>query len=351
MAHKFYDILGVQPNASQEDIRKAYRKAAITNHPDKGGDPEKFKEISNAYQVLSDEEKRRRYDQVGDEGFDANGAMADGFGGMNPHDLFEQLFRGGGGGGGFPFHFDFGFGDGGMHRGTTKKKDHVHTISIPMVDAYHGTQKTLRIGMKKACQSCRRQCYTCQGRGSITDMRRMGFMTQMVTRPCDACNGAGSVSKGCTACNQQGHTMEEKRIELKIPQGVQTGYRFVYEKMGEQASSDHEVSGDLIIEILVQADVNFQRQGNDLIHTVKLTLAESIIGKMITIPHFAGEIAINLEDYGIIQPQKTYIINGKGMPGGNLIIAFQIDYNKSNISEEDRSILRTAFQTVGMLPQ
>lgn len=348
MTHKFYDILGVAKDASQEDIKRAYRKAAITNHPDKGGDPEKFKEISNAYQVLSDEEKRRRYDQTGDDGFSDNGGMSDGFAGMNPHDLFEQLFRGGGGGG-FPFHFDFGFGDGGMNRGVTKKKDHVHAINISMSDAYHGTQKTLRIAMKKPCTSCKRQCYTCQGRGSITDMRRMGFMTQMVTRPCDACQGAGAASKGCASCNQQGHTMDERRVEVKIPAGVQMGHRFMFQGMGEQAVSDNEVSGDLIMEVIVQADPNFQRQGQDLIHTVKLTLAESIVGKVITIPHFAGELVLNLEEYGIIQPHKTYIINGKGMPGGNLVIAFQIDYNKTTLNVEERKLLRNVFKECGMI--
>lgn len=347
MTHKFYDILGVSRDASQDDIKRAYRKAAIANHPDKGGDPEKFKEVSNAYQVLSDEDKRRRYDQVGDDAFENGGGMSEGFGGMNPHDLFEQLFRGAGGG--FPFHFDFGFGDGGMHRGVTKKKDHVHTITISMADAFHGIQKSLRIGMKKACLSCKRQCYTCQGRGSITDMRRMGFMTQMVTRPCDACHGAGASSKGCASCNNLGHTMEEKRVEVKIPAGVNTGHRFVFQGMGEQAVCDNEVSGDLIMEVLVQADQNFQRQGQDLIHTVKLTLAESIIGKTITIPHFGGDIVINLEEYGIIQPQKTYVLSGKGMPGGNLVIAFQINYNKTSLSDEERKKLREAFRECGLV--
>ena len=110
MTHKFYDILGVPSDASSDDIKKAYRKLArklaIQNHSDKGGDPEKFKEIASAYGVLGDDEKRRKYDQIGDEGMQGGG-MDEGGMGINPHDLFEQLFRGGGGG--FPFHFDFGF--------------------------------------------------------------------------------------------------------------------------------------------------------------------------------------------------------------------------------------------------
>lgn len=351
MTHKLYEALGVTKDASADDIRKAYRKAAITHHPDKGGDPEKFKEISNAYQVLSDEEKRRRYDDLGDEGYSASGGSGMSDFGMNPHDLFEQLFRGGGGG--FPFHFDFGFGDGGHHRGPSKRKDHNHTINISLADAYHGTQKVLRVGLKKPCTKCRNQCYTCQGRGTITDMRRMGFMTQMMTRACDACNGSGAVAKGCNECQQRGHVMDEKKIDVKVPPGVQTGHRFVISGMGEQALSDNEIAGDLVIEIFVQPDPNFQRQGQDLVFTAKLTLAESIVGKMITIPHFGGDIVISLEDYGIVQPHKSYVIPNKGMPtNGNLILLFQIDYTKKQqLTETDRSMLRTAFITCGMLDQ
>lgn len=343
MGFKHYDVLEVPKNASAEDIRKAYRKAAIKYHPDKGGDPEKFKDVSNAYQVLSDEEKRRRYDQVGDEGFNENGGDT-GFHSMNPHDLFEQLFRGAGGGG-FPFHVDFGFGDGGQ---PSKRKDHLHTISISMADAYQGVQKVLRVGLKKTCHGCRTQCYGCQGRGQITDMRRMGFMTQMLTRQCDACAGAGSVSNGCGSCNNKGFNMEEKKVDVKIPAGVQTGHRFMLHGLGEQAVSDRDVPGDLVIEVFVQPDPNFQRQGQDLMYTVKLTLAESIIGKSIVIPHFAGDIHINLEEYGIIQPQKTYVLPHKGMPGGNLILVFQIEYDKKQLNDDERKILKEAFVACGM---
>lgn len=346
MSFKFYDILGVSKDASSDDIKKAYRKAAIQNHPDKGGDPEKFKEISNAYQILSDDEKRRRYDQLGDDGFNATGAEhgGGGFGGMSPQDLFEQFFRGAGGGG-FPFHFDFG-----EPQGPVRKKDHLHTISISMSDAYHGVQKTMRVGLRKTCMSCRSMCYTCQGQGSITDMRRMGFITQMVSRVCDKCSGSGNITKGCPSCNHQGHTMDEKKIDVKIPAGVQTGHRFVMHGLGEQADKDNEVSGNLILEIFVQPDPNFQRQGQDLIYTVKLTLAESIIGKMVTIPHFGGDITINLEEYGIIQPQKSYILAGKGMPpNGNLVLVFNIDYyNKKVLTSEERNTLKAAFDTCNM---
>ncbi len=347
MTYKLYDVLGLAKDASPDDIRKAYRKAAITHHPDKGGDPEKFKEIANAYQILCDEEKRRRYDELGDEGFAASGGgagMDDAFGGMNPHDLFEQLFRGAGG-----FQFDFGFG-GHHQRGPSKRKDHHHTIHVSQADAYHGTQKILRVGLKRPCMSCKSQCYTCQGRGTITDMRRMGFMTQMMTRPCDTCNGGGAVSKGCGDCQHRGHHMDEKKVEVKVPAGVQTGHRFVISGLGEQAVGDNEVSGDLVIEVFVQPDQNFQRQGQDLMYTVKLTLAESIVGKVITIPHYSGDIVVSLEEYGIVQPHKSYIIPQKGMPGGNLVLIFQIDYTKKQqLSADERATLRDAFAACGML--
>lgn len=346
MTHKFYDVLGVSQDASAEEIKKAYRKLAIQYHPDKGGDQEKFKEVSNAYSILSDDEKRRRYDQVGDEGF-REGGMEDGGVGMNPHDLFEQLFRGAGGG--FPFHFDFGFDPHVQQRGPSKRKDHLHHIKIALADAYHGCTKTLRVGLKKPCAYCRSQCYTCQGRGSITDMRRMGFMTQMVSRPCDRCNATGAICKGCDSCGKSGFTTEEKKLEAKIPPGVQSGHRFVIPGCGEQACTENEVSGDLIMEVVVQPDPQFQRQGNDLIYTVKLTLAESIIGKVVNIPLFGETITLSLEEYGIIQPQKTYIIPGKGMSGGNLVLVFAIEYPKNSLTKEHRESLKRVFTECGMM--
>lgn len=352
MTFKYYDILGVSKDASKEELKKAYKKKAIQLHPDKGGDPEEFKALAEAYSVLSDDEQKERYDQLGDDAFKAaqsGGGGGDVFHGMNPQDLFEQFF-GGGGMGGMPFHFDFGMGMGG-HRGPAKKKDHHHVLKVSLQDAYFGVTKMLKVAITKLCTRCKEQCYGCQGRGSVTEMRRMGFLTQMMTRPCDACNGNAYVSKGkpgCSECSGQGTYREEKKLELVLPAGVSTGHRMVFQGMGDQAIGPNEVSGDLVFEVLVQPDPHFQRQGNDLIHTVSVTFAETMIGKTIKVPHFKEEITIELSDLGVIQPNKPYTVKGYGMQGGNLILIFQIQYPSKKLSASDVEKLKEVFEQLNL---
>jgi len=345
MGFKFYDILGVSKDASKEDIKKAYKKLAIQLHPDKGGDPEKFKELSEAYQVLSDDAQKDKYDQLGDEGFAASGGDGPGgFHGMNPHDVFEQLF----GRGGMPFHFDFGMG--GMER-HTKRKDHRHVLKISLHDAYFGTNKTLKVSITKMCVKCKDTCYACQGKGAVTEMRRMGFFTQMMTRPCDSCQGSGFMAKGkpgCKECDGQGVYKEETKIDVQIPSNVATGHCIVFQGMGEQALSPNDIAGDLVFEILVMPHEHFQRQGNDLLYTVPITLAETMTGKMIKIPHFKEELLINTQELGIIQPQKQYVFKGFGMQGGNLIVTFQVQYPSRKLSADDIEKLKSIFDEMSI---
>lgn len=347
--YKLYEELGVSQNASKDEIKKAYRKLAVVNHPDKGGDPEKFKSIANAYQVLGDDEKRNMYDQLGDEQFSENGGG--GGGGMHemdPNIIFRDLFS----------QFDFGgFGGFGGHGhnpqpGPKRRNDHMHHLRISQADAYHGMRKTVKISLQKTClkDSCSQTCFACQGRGQITDMRRMGFMTQMMTRACDTCKGTGKIVKGvdrCGECKGHGKFTEDIMYELHIPAGVATGHRVVCGGYGEQACVIGETPGDLVFEIVVQGDPNFQRQGNDLVYSVKLSFFESILGKQISVPHYANTFDFNTGDYGIIQPNKPYIIKGKGMTSdSNLILVFHIDYPAKVFTEEEKQILETTFKQV-----
>lgn len=340
MTHKYYDLLGVSPSASKDDIKKAYKKLAIQMHPDKGGDPEKFKEISNAYSILSDDDKKHKYDQLGDEGFEAaaSGGMPD----VNPHDIFEQLFANMGG---FPF-------GGGVNmrqpRGPQRKSNHVHELTISLDDAYKGINKSLKVSLNKICGKCKTTCPACQGKGNIMDMRRMGFLTQMIQRPCDVCKASGYVSStrpGCSDCNGTGNIRQEHKIEIKIPPGADNGHSVVFNGLGEQAITSDEQSGDLIFQIRVQNHPKFKRQGNDLVYIETITLADSICGKQITIPHFAGDISVECSDFGVIEPNKPYVIKGKGMPNGNLLIIFNIDYPQK-LSKGDRERLRDVFNNL-----
>lgn len=336
MTYKLYEVLEIDKNATQDEIKKAYRKLAVQNHPDKGGSEEKFKEISNAYQVLSDENKKRTYDQVGDQMFNdgnaGNGGMNP-FEGMNPADLFTNLFGGinmnqyGG--------FDFPGMHGHMQEQQIKRNDHLHNLTITLSEAYFGLKKSIKINITKVCLSCKGQCNNCQGRGQITEMRRMGPFTQMITQACSTCNGTGEISQGrksCNECNGTCKITKDHKLDLDIPKGVSTGYEQKFKGYGDQKQSKKEISGDLIFRITVSDNEVYKRRNNDLIHTENITFKESIIGKKVILDHFGDKLEINLQNYIIIQPNKEYILKGKGMPiingntHGNLILLFNIKY-------------------------
>jgi DnaJ-class molecular chaperone len=366
MTYKLYDELGIAKNASIDEIKKAYRRAAMQHHPDKGGDEKKFKAISNAYEVLSDEGKRNQYDQLGDENFQNamnGGGGGGGFpGGMNPHDIFAQMFAGMGMGGGGGVHFDMGGGGGfpgfGGPPRQKRRQDHSHGIRISLQDAYQGVHKTIQINLQKACVSCRETCPACQGRGQITNMVRAGPFTQVIQQPCGACQSSGTIMRGrssCSDCKGNGNYIEEKRIEIEISPGVANGKQIKIDGAGEQRQTNEEVSGDLVLHIQINEHPHFVRNGNDLQYISKITFKESVIGKIVTIDHFSGPIEVNTTDFGIIQVAKKYEIPGKGMPiegskgrFGNLIIQFDILYPTKPIDSVSMGVLEAAFNAINL---
>lgn len=353
MTHRLYEVLGVPQDAGKDDIKKAYKKMAVQYHPDKGGDPEKFKEIANAYDVLSDDNKRQMYDQLGDDRFNetGGGAAAGGggpFGGVDPHSIFEQIF---GGAGGFGFnvnmHDPFGGGGGGI----VKKRNHLHELCITLDDAYRGVHKNIKVSLTKICGKCKEQCYACQGRGHVMDMRRMGFLTQMMQRPCDICSTTGFIAKGksgCKECGGAGTVKDDHKIDVNLPSGVATGHHIVFKGLGEQAVGDNEVSGDLVFEVRVVHHNVFEREGADLHMTVPISFADSVVGKEVNVPHFGGEFVMNTREFGVINPMKTYTVRGKGMPGGNLVVHFNVNYPAKKLSDEEKECIVKAFGEIGI---
>lgn len=348
MTFKLYEALGISKGASKDEIKKAYKKMAIQCHPDKGGDPEQFKEVSRAYQVLSDDEKRAMYDQMGDEHFRENGPEGGGPG-FDPRDLFAQFF---GGGGGFDFHFGGGHPFGGHGGGPPRPQrcpDHRHVWQISMRDAYFGVDKILKVSIQKPCRSCVETCYACQGKGMITQMVRMGMFTQMSTRPCNECNGSGKSIKAkdsCSQCSGKGHNVLENRIELKAPKGVQTGHHIRIPQLGEQSIERDDLSGDLIIEVLVQNHPLFRRDGNQLLLDLPITFVETILGKKYTIPHFEGDLEIQSQDYGIIQPGKQYMVPNKGFNGANMVLQFNVEYPKNKLTNDQIALLQGPLMSI-----
>lgn len=303
-----YEVLGVPPQASKDDIKRAYKKLAVLHHPDKGGDSETFKDISRAYEILSDDDKRASYDRFGDadehQHQHQSSSMA--------NNIFEHMF--------------------GNAMFNQSRADVMHRLNITLAEAYTGVTKNMRITVERLCTQCKQRCVACNGAGKLTQLRQMGPFTHMVNTPCTMCNGSGQKSTGCKACNQSGKTKDEKALEIRIPAGAQSGDRTIHQGLGEQPNSPNEQAGNLIFEVFVLPHSKFERNGHDLIHTAVITFAQSIVGTTVKIPHFTGEILFNTKTIGIVQPRKQYIASDLGMPvpdsqrKGKVIVVFDIQY-------------------------
>jgi DnaJ-class molecular chaperone len=299
-----YEVLGLTRDATADDIKKAYRKLAREHHPDKGGDPEKFKKVQEAYEVLSDPEKRENFDRFGTTEAPPQGP--------NPNDIFAQMFGGAFGG----------------PRGPVRRADHNHELKITLEDAYRGLSRTFKVTLTKPCFACRKKCPHCHGRGSVQiQMGPMAF-----SQPCPSCGGQGGGSSGCQECNFKTKKHEPLNLELKIPAGVEDGATLVAGGMGEQPQKPDEEPGDLVFHIKIQDHPELMRQGKDLIWSTRISFTDSVNGKVIQVPHFDGSIEVNTSDWGVLDPREDYVIPGKGfVPGGKLRISFNVIYPPVNV--------------------
>lgn len=320
---KLYEVLSLDKNASSADIKKAYKRAAMTHHPDKGGDPERFKEIGRAYEILGDDQKRELYNQLGDERYAAH-AAGGGPGAGAPFNPFEQMFSGAAG-------FEHMFGGFGPPVNTNKRgSDHLHTINISLLEAFTGSKRHLNINLTRPCPVCKKECAACQGRGMIQNAVNRGFMMQIMTQKCGICQGQGHTNSGCEACDNKNSTTEVKSIDIDIPRGVENGRKYLFHGLGESG----DPPGNLIIQLAVQeSDGVFTRSGtHGLVYTVQLDFIESIAGKKIEIPHYSGKIEHTV--LGIITPNTVDVIPQKGLtPAGSLEVRYSIKYPPRYIRE------------------
>ena len=326
MVKDYYSILGVEKSASSEDIKKAYRKLALKYHPDKNpGDKEaeeKFKELGMAYEVLSDPEKRRKYDQFGPEAFERGGmgrGGAGGFGGnVDPFDIFSQVFGGGGGGGGGIFDSFFGGGGGGRSRtGPRGGSDLMYEFEIDFEDAVFGADKKIEITRAAQCEDCKgsgakpgsspKTCSQCGGSGQIT--MAQGFFS--VRQTCPYCNGAGQViSDPCKTCNGEGRVNKRKSIQIHIPAGVDTGSRLRVAGEGE-AGQRGGPTGDLYVVLHVRPHKFFRRDGLDIFCEVPIPLELAILGGSISVPTIGGKGKLKIPTG--TQPGTVFRLRGKGV--------------------------------------
>jgi len=301
-----YKTLGLDNTATQDEIKKAYRKAAIKTHPDKGGDPEQFKKVQSAYDVLSDPQKRQNFDQFGTTDGPPQGA--------NMNDIFSQMF------GGRQNPFDFA----NSQRGPVRRGNHNHEIHISFEDSYRGMTKNLRINLTKPCFECQVKCPQCQGRGVVhIQMGPMAFQ-----QPCPQCQGQGvRASGGCQVCNFQSKKAETLNLELKIPAGVESGNVLTAHGLGEQPQKKDEEPGDLLIHIKVGDHPELIRQGLDLVFSTKIAFEDSVNGKKIKVPHFDGSIDVDTSDWGVLDPREDYIIPNKGFRVGDKVGRLRVSFN------------------------
>jgi DnaJ family protein A protein 2 len=312
---KYYDLLEVSPNASEADLKKAYRKKALRLHPDKGGDPELFKEVTHAYEVLSDPDKRSIYDSRGEAGLSEQGGM----GGMDAQDLFSQLF---GGGGGF---FGGPGGGGGRSQGPRKTKDLVHRVHVTLEDLYKGKTTKLALTRNIICSKCKgkggkdgavRSCNNCQGRGIKVTLRQMGPMIQQIQSPCDDCGGTGetiNIKDRCTNCKGKKVLPDKKFLEVHIDKGMKGGQTIQFR--GESDQSPNSEPGDVVIVVEEKPHERFRRQDNDLVIEVEIDLLTALAGGRFAIKHLDDRaLIVNMEPGDVVKHGEMKVIHGQGMP-------------------------------------
>ncbi|KAJ4811340.1 DNAJ [Rhynchospora pubera] len=334
---RYYEVLGVSKDASLDELKKAYRKAAMKNHPDKGGDPEKFKEIGQAYEVLSDPEKREIYDQYGEDALKEG--MGAGGGGHDPFDIFQSFF-----GGGSPF------GGGGSSRGRRQRRgeDVVHPLKVSLEELYNGTSKKLSLSRNIICSKCSgkgsksgasMKCTGCQGSGMRVSIRQLGpSMIQQMQHPCNECKGTGETINDkdrCPQCKGEKVVQEKKVLEVVVEKGMQNGQKITFP--GEADEAPDTVTGDIIFVLQQKDHPKFKRKGDDLFYEHTLSLTEALCGFQFVLSHLDNrQLLIKSNPGEVVKPDSFKAINDEGMPmyqrpfmKGKLYINFTVDFPDS----------------------
>jgi molecular chaperone DnaJ len=368
MSEDFYEVLGISRDADEDDVKEAYREKAAEYHPDVSDDPdaeEKFKQVKKAKEVLTDEDARQAYDQMGHErfeqaekrGFDASqgGGAAGGnpFGGM-----------GGGGGQGSPFddifqQFFGGQGRGGQ-RGPRPGRDLRTALTIDLEDAYHGTAQEMTLTRPERCSDCDGEghppgadaetCPACNGQGQQTRVQQTPLGRVQQTQTCERCGGDGTLySETCSTCGGDGIVNEETTLTVDIPAGIEDGQTLRMDAEGAPGEPGAR-NGDLLIEIGVDSHPDFEREGDDLLYRVPISFPQAVFGDEVEIETFDGTVSMDVP--GGTQSGETFRLQGKGMPRlqrrgqGDLFVRVQV-VTPDSLNGDQREALKEFAEAGG----
>lgn len=320
----YYEVLGISKGASEDDIKRAYRKLAKQYHPDVNKAPdaeEKFKEINEAYEILSDPQKKQSYDQFGFEGVNGQGGFGQGFSGFGDMgdlgDIFSSFMGGMGGFSGFS-----GFGSGSRRRNGPMKGDNRYmALDIDFLDAVHGITKTINISVDKKCEACDgtgaasssdiETCPTCHGTGYTVRQTRTPFGMMQQQGVCPDCNGTGKkIKKRCPKCGGAGYTTVKEQVEVNIPAGISTGQQVRVQGYGERGENGGP-NGDLYIEIRVRDHKYFERDGRDIYISVPISSIDATLGTKIDVPTAYGDVELTIP--AGTQPNTKLRLKGYGV--------------------------------------
>lgn len=363
MAEKrdYYEVLGVSKGATDDELKKAYRKLAKQYHPDLNPDDQegaeaKFKEASEAYEVLSDSQKRARYDQFGHAGVDPSAAGGGGYGGYGAGgfddfdlgDIFGSFFGGG-----------FGGGTRRNPNAPQKGQDLRYNVDLTFEDACFGTEVDVSINHLEECSACGgngaasgsspETCPTCGGTGQVRTVQRTPFGNIQNVRPCDNCGGKGKIVKEpCHTCHGEGRMRKAKKIKVKIPAGIDDGQQ-VYVRGEGDAGINGGPSGDLILNVRVKKHKIFVRQGYDIICDYPLSFVQATLGAEIQVPTVDGKVSYDVPEG--TQTGTVFRLKGKGVPKlnsagrGDQYVKINIEIPKG-LSDKQKEILKQFDSTV-----
>ena len=378
MAEKrdYYEVLGVNKNSTPDEIKSAYRKAALKWHPDKwvnGTDAEKktaeenFKEASEAYSVLSDENKKARYDRYGFAGMDGGSASGGsgfgGFGDFDLNDILNSVFgRGFDFGGGFSSFSGFG---GGSSRGGTVKQRGSNIrvkVKLNLQEIAHGVKKKIKVSKYVACTHCHgsgsedgstETCPTCHGRGQVVQTVNSFFGQMQTASVCPTCNGTGTViKKKCTHCGGEGIMKGDEIIDIDIPAGVGEGMQLTVRGKGN-AGPHNGVNGDLLVLIEEEPHPDFERDESTLIYNLFITIPEAIMGTQAEVPTVDGKVRVKIAPG--TQSGKVLRLRGKGLPilngygSGDMLVNVNVWVPKK-VNKKEEELLQQLAQSENFKP-